>query len=86
MINYRIYKIKINKISNKIKLLIYIVKLIYIFLKYKKYIKPIKFIRNKSKDLYEYQIKIYYFVNINSFPFKRKINKIIKYMDIDIFH
>ena len=42
--------------------------------------------RNKPKDLYEYQVKIYYFENINSFPSKKKINKIIKNMGMDIFH
>lgn len=41
--------------------------------------------KNKSKDLHEYQVKIYYFKNTNSFPSKKK-NTIIKNMDINIFH
>ena len=86
MINCRKYRIKINKISDKIELSNYIVKLIYIFLRYKKYIKSIEFMKNESNDLHEYQMKIYYFVNINPFPSKKKINKIIKNMGIHIFH
>ena len=56
------------------------------FLRCKRCAKTIELMRNEPQDLHEYQVKICYFVNINPFSSKKRINETMKHMGMDVFH
>ena len=86
MANCRMCKVKRNRVYNNIELPACIVELICSFLRCKRCAKTIELMKNEPEDLHEYQVKIYYFVNINPFPSKKKINETMKNMGMDVFH
>ena len=86
MANCRKCKIKRDRISNNIELPECVIELICSFLRCNRCSKTIELMKNEPHDLHEYQIKIYYFVNINPFPSRITINKTMDAMGMDVFH
>ena len=78
--------VKRNRVSNNIELPDCIVEMLCSFLRCKRCAKTIELMRNEPQDLHEYQVKICYFVNINPFSSKKRINETMKHMGMDVFH
>lgn len=86
MANCRKCKVKRDRIHTNIKLPESIIELICSFIRCKRCSKTIELMKNEPQDLHKYQIKVYYFVNINPFPSRKTINKTVEAMGMDVFH